>query len=31
MVEAVADLQKIAGKALLTFELLILQNKILRT
>lgn len=31
MAEAVADLQKIAGKALLTFELLILQNKILRT
>jgi hypothetical protein len=29
--EAVAPLQKIAGKALLAFELLILQNKILRT
>ncbi len=31
MAEALADLQKIAGKALLSFELLILQNKILRT
>jgi len=31
MAEAVADLQRIAGKALLSFELLILQNKILRT
>ena len=30
MSEAVSALQKLAGKALLTFELLILQNKILR-
>lgn len=30
MAEAVSALQKLAGKALLTFELLILQNKILR-
>jgi hypothetical protein len=31
MSEAVVSLQKVAGKALLAFELLILQNKILRT
>ena len=31
MTEAVAELQKVAGKALLAFELLILQSKILRT
>lgn len=31
MAEAVAALQQVTGKALLTFELLILQNKILRT